>query len=216
MATPSRQRLGAAFLASIGLLLAALPSAAKPPRKASLRQELSQLKAQVTELRVQVGQLQSALAAQGQRFSPGESDPGGPVGLPGGTGLCADPCVQDSDGDGLGDCEDPCLCDPQQADGDTDGTPDCLDPCPDDPTDACIDPCRWDTDGDGVNDCEDVCPWDPAPPTDGDENGIVDCLDLCWLLVEPAGQTQADGTVKPMPPWPCPVIVRPDPAILNQ
>src|SRR5262245_30696822 len=97
-------------------LLAAVAAVAIGPdpagaRKSALRKEVEQLRAQVTELRVQVGQLQSLVATQSKRF---ELAPGAP-GF-GGTGLCADPCQQDSDGDGVGDCEDPCLCDPSQAD----------------------------------------------------------------------------------------------------
>ena len=116
MRAPAPSVSRAALLAALALLAFALPAAAKPPRKASVRQELAQLRAQVTELRMQLGQLQSAVAAERQRFSgDGAVAPGLPGGgLPGGTGLCADPCTEDSDGDGLGDCEDPCLCDPDK------------------------------------------------------------------------------------------------------
>ena len=199
------------LLALLAVVVLALPAAARSPKKGALRQEVEQLRAQVTELRMQIGQLQSAVVAQGQRFSgQGSVDPANPVGVPGGTGLCADPCAQDSDGDGVGDCEDPCLCDPTQSDADGDGTPDCLDPCPDDASDACIDPCRWDSDGDGTNDCEDPCPWDPTPPTDQDENGVIDCVDLCWLMASPNGVVKPGDPTQPGSPLPCPILLRPD------
>lgn len=187
----------AVFVALGSLALAPAPAVA---RKSALRKELAQLRAQVTELRLQIGQLQGAVAAQSKRFdgAPGVSLPDGV-----GTGLCADPCQEDSDGDGLGDCEDPCLCDPAQTDGDGDETPDCLDPCPDDATDACIDPCRIDSDGDGVTDCEDPCPWDPLPPQDQDGNDVVDCLDLCWFL---AARPTGGESVSPLP---CPLLLPP-------
>jgi hypothetical protein len=212
MRAPARSVRRAALLAALALVALSLPADARPPRKASVRHELEQLRAQLTELRMQLGQLQSAVAAERQRFGgDGTVAPGLPGGsVPGGTGLCADPCSEDSDGDGLGDCEDPCLCDPQQQDGDGDGTPDCLDPCPDDDTDACIDPCRWDSDADGENDCDDPCPWDPAPPTDSDDNGVIDCVDLCWLIMEPVAETRADGMMAPIAPWPCPILFRPE------
>jgi hypothetical protein len=202
--SPSPLARRAFLLAALALAALAAPAQARPPKKASLRQEVAQLRAQVTELRLRLGQLQGAVAAQGQRFA---GDGGGVAPGPGGHGLCADPCATDSDGDGRGDCEDPCPCDAAQVDGD--GTPDCLDPCPDDDTDACIDPCRFDSDGDGANDCEDPCPWDPAEPADEDENGILDCQDLCWLIMEPA-EAKADGTTAPFPPPWCPIRVRPD------
>jgi hypothetical protein len=198
---PARPVLPSFLLVCLALVaLAAGPAAARDGRK-SLRKEVEGLKAQITELRLQVGQLQSALATERQRFA-GD----GAVSVPGGTGICADPCAADSDGDGLGDCEDPCLCDPQQSDRDGDGTPDCLDPCPDEADDACIDPCRWDSDGDRTNDCEDPCPWDPLPPEDRDGNGVPDCLDICWLIAEPVA---ADGSlIDPTSPLPCPILFR--------
>jgi hypothetical protein len=197
-----RPALASCIVVSTAVLaLGALAPAPASARKSALRKEVEQLRAQLTELRLQVGQLQSAMASQSKRFdgAPGASLPPGGGG---GSGICADPCQEDSDGDGLGDCEDPCLCDPAQTDGDADGTPDCLDPCPDDAGDACIDPCRFDSDGDGTNDCEDPCPWDPLPPEDRDANGVVDCVDLCWLLAAPTG-------VEPGSPLPCPILVPP-------
>jgi hypothetical protein len=140
------------------------------------------LRAEIAQLRATVAQLQSDLDFQRRRDAaggaPGNVVPGGGGGFwPG--GVCGDPCAADSDGDGTGDCEDPCPCDPANTDSDGDGAPDCFDPCPDDATDACIDPCRMDSDGDGVTDCDDPCPWDPAAAADGDEDGVADCQDSC-------------------------------------
>ncbi len=195
-------RVALALLAALAAI--ALEPAPAEARKSALRKEVEQLRAQVTELRLQLGQLQSLVATQSRRFDGATGAPG----FGGGTGLCADPCEGDSDGDGVGDCEDPCPCDPGQTDGDADGAPDCLDPCPDDATDACIDPCRFDSDGDGIDDCEDPCPWDPLPPTDLDANGFHDCIDVCWLLAEP---TADGGVVSPIwPPMPCPILLRPE------
>jgi hypothetical protein len=195
-----RSPLGSALVVLTAVLaVGALAPAPASARKSALRKEVEQLRAQVTELRLQIGQLQGAVAAQSKRF---DGAPGVPA-SPGGTGLCADPCQTDSDGDGLGDCEDPCPCDPGQTDGDGDGTPNCLDPCPDDASDACIDPCRWDSDGDGTNDCEDPCPWDPLPAEDRDENGVIDCVDICWFLAQPTGVAESTS------PLPCPLLLRP-------
>ena len=156
---------------TIGLAIAALAihvaaAAQDEPKRPRLRRQVILLRAELAQLATQVSYATRAIADQPQ--------PGFPAGS-----LCADPCATDSDGDGLGDCEDYCPCDPNTADGDGDAVPDCADPCPDDATDACIDPCNMDSDGDGTNDCEDVCPWDPAPVTDADEDNIPDCQDFC-------------------------------------
>jgi len=129
------------------------------------------LRAEVAQLRAKVVQLEGELNFQQRRDAVSV--------VPGPGGICTDPCTFDSDGDGIGDCEDLCPCDPNNGDGDGDGIPDCIDPCPEDATDACIDPCRMDSDGDGVTDCEDPCPWDPAPAQDGDKDGVADCQDPC-------------------------------------
>ena len=134
------------------------------------------LRAEVAELRGRLAKLEQDLATYTRR----EATAGGGVVVPQpGSGLCGDPCATDSDGDGVGDCEDLCPCDPSKADSDGDSVPDCADPCPDDATDACIDPCRMDSDGDGINDCKDPCPWDPNEAVDGDADGIPDCADPC-------------------------------------
>jgi hypothetical protein len=137
---------------------------AKKPRPKRLRQEIAELKAKLAQLESQV------------QFQTRRLETRLPV-VAG--GLCTDPCALDSDGDGQGDCADPCPCDPTNADADADGMPDCFDPCPEDATNACIDPCRTDSDGDGENDCVDPCPWDPRPATDEDGDGIPDCQDPC-------------------------------------
>jgi hypothetical protein len=76
----------------------------------------------------------------------------------------------DSDGDGVADCNDPC---PQDNPDDTDGDGACDsdDPCPLDNPD--------DTDGDGVCDSDDPCPLDNPDDTDGD--GVCDSDDPCPL-----------------------------------
>jgi hypothetical protein len=158
-------------------------------------------------------QLRSALDYQGREDANGAPSAGGG----GATGLCGDPCATDSDGDGLGDCEDPCPCEASTADSDGDGSTDCLDPCPDDNTDACIDPCRNDSDLDDVNDCEDPCPWDATPVQDSDGDGIVDCQDGCpddpadgcydWCELDQDGDGVADCKD------PCPWAGEPAPGI---
>jgi hypothetical protein len=156
-----------AALVTLAVVLAAAHADAKPKRK-SVRTEIATLKARIA-------QLESALDFQLRRDAvAGRTEIVVPVG-----GLCADPCATDSDGDGLGDCEDLCPCDPANADGDQDGVPDCADPCPDDAIDACIDPCRMDSDGDGTVDCEDPCPWTGGGTGDGDQDGVPDCADPC-------------------------------------
>jgi hypothetical protein len=141
------------------------------------------LRAQIRELRVQVAQLAAHVD-----FMNRSEDSGTPVGGVDGNGwnMCGDPCSTDSDGDGVGDCEDYCPCDPDIADSDGDAVPDCADPCPDDATDACADPCRQDSDGDDSGDCEDPCPYDRAPPVDADADGVFDCQDMC--PTDPANQ----------------------------
>ncbi len=169
--------IGRRSLFGLGLLVGmlvvwSLTADARRPRAKPLRQ-------QVAEMKARIAQLESAVSFQ-QRLdgSTGGGRPA-PWPVPGGTGICGDPCASDGDGDGVGDCEDPCPCDPSNTDGDGDGTANCIDPCPDDATDACIDPCRSDADGDGVVDCQDPCPWDPAPAKDEDQDGLVDCQDPC-------------------------------------
>jgi hypothetical protein len=165
----TRNRTLVMVLALVGLFaLTASSGHAGRPKK------LKQLRAEVAGLKAKIAQLESQADFQMRRMAAGGGTPLFPVG-----GLCADPCAEDSDGDGVNDCEDLCPCDGTNEDGDSDGVPNCADPCPDDATDACIDPCRQDSDGDGVNDCEDPCPWDPSEVKDGDEDGIPDCADPC-------------------------------------
>jgi outer membrane protein OmpA-like peptidoglycan-associated protein len=111
--------------------------------------------------------------------------------------------IEDSDGDGLLDPNDPCPTDPEDVDQfeDTDGCPeldndkdglvDALDQCPIEKEDAdsfqdgdgCPDP---DNDGDGVLDLKDKCPLveGPAdrlgcPPVDTDGDSVLDEVDDC-------------------------------------
>jgi hypothetical protein len=134
------------------------------------RPRAKRLRAEIAELRATLARLQSQVEFQARQVATR------PVGV---GGLCADPCASDSDGDGVGDCTDPCPCDASNADGDGDGAADCVDPCPSDPTDACADPCRHDSDGDGKSDCEDPCPYDPNGASDDDQDGVPDCQDPC-------------------------------------
>ena len=118
-----------------------------------------------------------------------------------------DPCAADSDGDGVGDCDDACPNDPNKTspgacgcgvsdiDSDGDGTPDCNDLCPNDADKTSPGACGCgvsdtDSDGDGTPDCNDLCPSDPnkvAPgtcgcgvaDTDSDGDGTPDCNDGC-------------------------------------
>jgi hypothetical protein len=120
---------------------------------------------------------------------------------------CDDDCGDDSDGDGVPDCNDGCPNDPNKtepgvcgcgvADTDTDGdgTEDCNDGCPNDPnkTEPGVCGCGvadTDTDGDGTEDCNDGCPTDPnkadpgvcgcgTPDGDTDNDGTPDCNDEC-------------------------------------
>jgi len=146
-----------------------LSADARKPRRPSVRSEISELKARIAEL-------ESRVSFQGRTAAPGARD-GILYPLPG--GFCGDPCATDSDGDGVGDCQDSCPCDASNADGDGDGQPDCWDPCPADATDACIDPCRQDADGDGIPDCKDPCPWDAKESVDDDGDTIPNCADPC-------------------------------------
>jgi hypothetical protein len=165
-------RASVVLAAAIALVAIGVWSAgAKSPKRKSVRKEVAELRQEVAELRAVLGVLESRVAFEARRDAVAAQTVVG--------GICGDPCAQDSDGDGSGDCEDLCPCDATNADGDGDGSPDCVDPCPSDATDACIDPCRTDSDGDGTSDCEDGCPWDPAPASDGDEDGVPDCQDPC-------------------------------------
>ncbi|MCC7292635.1 MAG: thrombospondin type 3 repeat-containing protein [Phycisphaerales bacterium] len=103
----------------------------------------------------------------------------------------------DSDGDGVDNCEDNCPNDynPDQSDRDGDGLGDVCDGCPDDPnkTEPGVCGCGVaddDRDGDGTPDCNDGCPDDPSkiepgvcgcgtPDTDRDGDGYADCIDGC-------------------------------------
>ena len=161
------------LVTSIGLLLALSETAEArrlPPRGGGVPQEVAELRREVAELRAAMALLESRLNFE-LRQDPRENAPS--------MAFCGDPCVEDADGDGIGDCEDLCPCDATNADGDLDGALDCLDPCPDDATNACIDPCTWDSDGDGTRDCEDACPYDPTTAVDTDGDGVPDCADPC-------------------------------------
>ncbi len=119
----------------------------------------------------------------------------------------ANPCAADSDGDGIGDCDDGCPSDPSKAspgtcgcgvadtDSDGDGTPDCNDGCPSDPNKTSPGACGCgvsdaDSDSDGTPDCNDGCPADPnktspgacgcgVSDADSDSDGTPDCNDGC-------------------------------------
>ena len=165
-----RKAVALALVLALGIFTGwTLSADARKPRKPTVRHEIAQLKARIAEL-------ESRVSFQGRSTAAGSRE-GILYPLPG--GFCGDPCATDSDGDGVGDCQDSCPCDATNADRDGDGSPDCSDPCPDDATDACIDPCRQDSDGDGVNDCEDPCPWDASPPVDADGDGMPNCADPC-------------------------------------
>ena len=165
-----RRAVAVALVLAVGIFTGwTLSADARKPRKPSVRHEIAHLKGRIAEL-------ESRVSFQGRSTASGTRE-GILYPLPG--GFCGDPCATDSDGDGVGDCEDSCPCDATNTDRDADGSPDCWDPCPDDATDACIDPCRQDSDGDGVNDCEDPCAWDPAKPVDDDGDGLPNCADPC-------------------------------------
>ena len=116
-------------------------------------------------------------------------------------------CLTDSDGDGVGDCNDGCPldagkqtpgacgCGLADTDGDGDGVPNCLDQCPN-AADA-------DGDSDGVVNCLDGCPNDvgkTAPgicgcgiaDTDSDGDGTPDCAEPCPPATD--GDSDGDGT----------------------
>ncbi|MCP3978439.1 MAG: hypothetical protein GY716_03775, partial [bacterium] len=125
----------------------------------------------------------------------------------GSSGKCKPDQLEDSEGDGVGDCCDNCPDDPNndQADSDGDGVGDECDNCPDDPNDRqrdrdsdgigntcddCPDNAENDQDGDGL--CEDVdtCPLDPDNDIDGDN--ICGNVDNC-PNVNDTNQTDSDG-----------------------
>lgn len=113
----------------------------------------------------------------------------------------------DIDGDGVNDCDDLCLNDPDKSepgvcgcgqldeDSDFDGTPDCVDVCELDPNKIQPGICGCgfsdgDSDGDGALDCLEQCPEDPfkqAPGVcgcgqadqDSDGDGALNCLEEC-------------------------------------
>jgi hypothetical protein len=114
-----------------------------------------------------------------------------------------DPCAQDTDGDGVPNCEDGCPDDPNKTepglcgcgieDTDTDGdqTPDCLDQCPNDPlktepgTCGCgVADSDTDTDEDGTPDCIDQCPEDPLKTEPGTCGcGVPDNVDQAGVIL---------------------------------
>jgi len=155
-------------------LFFAVPGRAEAPvlprRARGVNAEIEQLRRELSELRAAMALLQSKLDLELRD---------GPAGMLPSMGVCADPCAEDADGDGIGDCEDLCPCDASNTDTDLDGALDCYDPCPDDATDDCINPCRLDSDGDGTGDCDDACPYDPAVAVDVDGDGVADCSDPC-------------------------------------
>ena len=116
----------------LGLLVGALvmgtwSGEAKGPKPRRLRGEIAQLRAKVA-------QLESAVAFQQRRDAVAV--------LPGSKGICDDPCADDSDDYGIGDCQDSCPADQMNR---------CVDPCP-----------LLDQDGDRIRDCTDPCPWGEA------------------------------------------------------
>ena len=88
--------------------------------------------------------------------------------------LTVSSCSADSDNDGVLDCDDVCIEDPDKSapgacgcgateeDSDNDGTPDCVDECPgSDKSEPGLCGCEnedTDQDGDGTPDCKDLCP----------------------------------------------------------
>jgi len=150
-----------------GLFLLPALASAHPHSHPRLKARIEALEA---NLALQTNSLKSQLDYQARRTENM---------MPGSGGMCGDPCTNDSDNDGIGDCEDVCPCDDNAIDTDHDGNADCSDPCPNDDTDACANPCGNDGDRDGMNDCDDPCPYDPAAPVDSDGDGIHDCNDAC-------------------------------------
>ena len=147
-------------LAALGL--AAAPASAKSSKLKRLRDEVSRLEARLAAVERQMAQ-------QAQRLALVPLAP---------AGFCSDPCAVDSDADGLGDCDDPCPCDPNHADADADEWPDCMDPCPGDAENACIWACRAEPDGSGT--------------------GTADCVEPC----SPASGTDCESVPPPVPPAP--------------
>jgi hypothetical protein len=131
------------------LALAATPASAKSSKIKRLRSEIGRLEARLAEV-------EREMARQAQRLAQVPIAP---------AGFCSDPCTVDSDTDGLGDCEDPCPCDPNHDDTDADQWPDCMDPCPHDAENVCISACRAEPDGSGtgMTDCVEPCPPDSGP-----------------------------------------------------
>lgn len=165
-AQSTRSLVAAAVVVSAVLFLLPALAMAHPHSHPRMNRRIHHLEQQ---LALQTNLLQSQLDFQARRTA---------LMMPGG-GMCGDPCTVDSDGDGIGDCNDICPCDDNDVDTDHDGKGDCSDPCPNDNTDACTNPCNNDGDHDGVNDCDDPCPHDPAGPVDTDGDGIHDCNDAC-------------------------------------
>ncbi len=114
-----------------------------------------------------------------------------------------DACVDDVDGDGVGDAYDNCpnTTNPSQTDTDGDGVGDACDNCPNTPNpdqtdtsgggvgDACV----GDADGDGVDDDVDNCPnvFNPGQQ-DSDGDGVGDACDNCPNTPNP-DQTDTNG-----------------------
>ena len=147
-----------ALVAIATALLAAAPPAIAGSSK------VKRLRADVARLEARLGDLERQLMRQAQQLALVPPSP---------AGLCGDPCAVDSDGDALGDCVDPCPCNPDHRDSDGDLAADCLDPCPDDPANGCVTVCRAEPDATGVavGDCPVPCtpdagvPCEPEPPT---------------------------------------------------
>src|SRR6185503_2393511 len=107
-----RKTIALALTLAFGTLLGwSLSADARKPRRPTIRREIAELKARIAEL-------ESRLSFQERSRTPGA---GGGVLVPLPGGFCGDPCAVDSDGDGVGDCNDPCPCDAANTDGDGDG-----------------------------------------------------------------------------------------------
>lgn len=141
----------AAFVAVlIASALTAAPAAAGSKK-------VKRLRAEVAHLEARLGALERQVSQQAQRLALVPSAP---------AGFCSDPCAVDSDGDGRGDCEDVCPCDPDHGDTDGDEWPDCMDPCPNDADNACVFGCLAEPDpsGTGVTDCPEPCVTETGEP----------------------------------------------------